>query len=200
MIVIGLLGAIALIVIAAINPIEQANRARDTRFKSDGGQLISAVDRYFAAKSEFPWVTNGTLVGVDSNADVLPFASASTVGYGVCATLPPSGCKAATLGDRGELITALELKEEFMQRDFIEKGQGTDELAKIMIGKPAGESATVYACFIPASNSTKQKACADGNVYTLDLGAGTRTAVLPDTCKGEEADYSTNGYYVCIPE
>lgn len=57
MIVIGLLGAIALIVIAAINPIEQANRARDTRFKSDAGQLISAIDRYFAANSEFPWMT-----------------------------------------------------------------------------------------------------------------------------------------------
>ena len=67
LIVIGLLGAIALIVIAAINPIEQANRARDTRFKSDSAQLISAIDRYFAARQEFPWVTAGSVTDNDSN-------------------------------------------------------------------------------------------------------------------------------------
>ena len=65
LIVIALLGAIALAVIAAINPIEQANRARDTRFKTDSANLVSAIERYFTTKSEFPWVTSGTVNGND---------------------------------------------------------------------------------------------------------------------------------------
>ena len=41
LIVIGLLGAIALIVISAINPIEQSNRARDTKYKADvDGRIV----------------------------------------------------------------------------------------------------------------------------------------------------------------
>jgi len=192
LIVIGLLGAIALIVIAAINPIEQTNRARDARFKADAGQLISAIDRYFAAKSEFPWVTSGE---VDNNEGELDFASSSTVDYGLCAT---TTCSASTETDWGELIAANELKQEFMERDFVQEGGGTDGMKKIMIGKPSGSSASVYACFIPASNSTKEKACDDGNVYTLS--GGSRTAVATAACEGKEDSYVTNSWYVCVPE
>ena len=71
LIVIGLLGAIALIVIAAINPIEQANRARDTRFKSDAAQMISAIDRYFAANSEFPYFENHTICKMTAEEEFL---------------------------------------------------------------------------------------------------------------------------------
>src|SRR3989344_1192973 len=81
LIVIGLLGAIALIVIAAINPIEQANRARDTRFKADAGQLISAVDRYFAAKDEFPWMSLTPTLTPDS---AVAFITASDPSIGLC--------------------------------------------------------------------------------------------------------------------
>jgi len=189
LIVIGLLGAIALIVIAAINPIEQSNRARDTRFKADGGQLISAIDRYFAAKSEFPWVSEGT---ASDNEEAYGFVTASDPGVGVCGD--------ASCSTGGYLMTSDELKGEFMDRDFIENGGGSDELKKILIGKPLGGSSSVYACFIPASNSTKQKACDDGNVYTISTTTGARTAVLPATCKDQEAAYVTNSWYVCVPE
>jgi prepilin-type N-terminal cleavage/methylation domain-containing protein len=189
LIVIGLLGAIALIVIAAINPIEQANRARDTRFKADGGQLISAIDRYFAAKSEFPWVTAGT---PDDNEDAFGFVTASNLGVGICGD--------ANCSTQGYLLTSDELKGEFIDRDFIENGGGSDELKKILIGKPLGGSSSVYACFIPASNSTKQKACADGNVYTISATTGARSAVLTATCTDAEDSYVTNSWYVCIPE
>jgi len=186
LIVIGLLGAIALIVIAAINPIEQANRARDTRFKADGGQLISAVDRYFAARSEFPWVT--ALLATDNDASY-GFVSAGDQGIGIC------GVDCST---DGILINVDELKPEFRNRDFIKNHTGTDASRKIFIGKSSGTSESIYACFIPLSKSTRQGAVADTKVYTVSASDGTRTQTT--ICDADTANWVTSGCYTCIPE
>lgn len=185
LIVIGLLGAIALIVIAAINPIEQANRARDTRFKADGGQLLSAIERYFTSKSDFPWVT--TLQVVNNDA-AYGFVSTSTVGVGVCAD--------AACAD-GEIMTSLELKSEFKNRDFIKKGNAADDTQKIFIGKASGASSSVYACYFPMSKSNRDTACANDKVYTISASAGTRT---PVTCTSATVWTTASGWRVCIPE
>lgn len=189
LIVIGLLGAIALIVISAINPIEQANRARDTRFKADGGQLVSAIDRYFAAKSEFPWMTLSSSYTTDS---VWPFVSATDPGNGICSgTIGSPVCSAD-----GLLVSNNELKTEFRSRDFIQNAATADK--QIMIGKDSGASSSVYACFIPLAKSTREKSCTDGKVYTISGGA--RTAVSAGSCTGASVNWVTSGYYVCIPE
>ncbi len=192
MIVIGLLGAIALIVISAINPIEQSNRARDTRFKADGGQLISAIDRYFAAKSEFPWMT-GTVVQTD---DALDFITAADSSIGLCGTT----CTGSATTSFGVLINNDELKTEFRDRDFVKNSaQGADK--QIMIGKAAGASSSVYACFIPLSKSFREKACTDGKAYTLSAG-GVRTAITANdaSCAATSATWVSAPQYVCIPE
>lgn len=185
LIVIALLGAIALIVIAAINPIEQANRARDTRLKADGAQLVSAIDRYFAARSEFPWVTVGEVTNNDS---AYGFVSATTQGVGVCGT---------SCNEDGLLITNDELKTEFRNRDFI---QTSEPSKQIFIGKAQGTSESVYACFIPMSKAVRQSACAAGNVYTISQSDGSRTLVSQTTCSNPSANWADNGWYICIPE
>lgn len=191
MIVIGLLGAIALIVIAAINPIEQANRARDTRFKSDAGQLISAIDRYFAANSEFPWMTVNVSYDTD---DSFGFVTAANQEVGVAG---------ATVSVDGVLITTNELKTEFRNRDFIQKSAtGIDK--QILIGKEQGSSASVYGCFIPLANSTKQVAVRDGKVYTPNATTGEKGSAVT-TCDGANGDgagvnWTSNSCYVCIPD
>lgn len=189
LIVIGLLGAIALIVIAAINPIEQSNRARDTRFKADSGQLVSAIERYFAARSAFPWVTVGVAA---SNEAAFGFVTASSEGVGVCG---------ATCSADGELLSALELKSEFQNRDFIQNGGGSDNTKKIYIGKAIGSSSSVYGCFVPMSKSTRDKSCADGNVYTVNTSNGTRSAVATGTCTGATWSVTAGSeWMVCVPE
>ena len=50
LIVIAILGILAVAVLAAINPIEQINRGRDTGSRSDAEQLLSAIDRFYAYK------------------------------------------------------------------------------------------------------------------------------------------------------
>ncbi len=179
------MGAIALIVIAAINPLEQANRARDTRFKGDSAQLIAAIDRYFASKNQFPWVTTNTAYTNDTS---FGFVSAGAVDVGICGD--------ATCSADGELLKSLELKTEFKNRDFI-KATTVDK--QLFMGKAAGASSSTYACFIPLSKSIRDKACADSKVYTISATDGTRTAVTPTTCSGATYWTSSPGY-ICVPE
>lgn len=193
LIVIGLLGAIALIVIAAINPIEQANRARDTRFKSDAAQLISAIDRYFAANSQFPWMT---VTPTYSTEDAFGFVTSSDQEVGLCG---------ATCSDNGVLITANELKTEFRNRDFVKNGgAGATIDEQILIGKEDGSSASIYACYVPLANATKQKSVQAGNVFQPSTTTGARGAAVT-TCDGANGDgagvdWVSNGCYVCLPE
>src|SRR3989304_2780959 len=81
LIVIALLGVLAAAVLAAINPLEQANRARDTRMRSDASQMLAAHDRYFVSTDDFTWVTNGD---VTNNDAAFGFVNAVGQGAGIC--------------------------------------------------------------------------------------------------------------------
>lgn len=192
LIVIGLLGAIALIVIAAINPIEQANRARDTRYKADGAQLISAIDRYFAARSEFPWVSAELVAG---NELAYGFVPATDQGVGLCG----ESCTGDT-GD-GLLLTSEELKTEFKNRDFVKNYDSDDPSSTIFIGKSTSASGSVYACFVPLAKSTKKDAVENDKVVTIS-DSGTRTPT--DLCDADDAVWTgtsmANSCFVCVPE
>lgn len=183
LIVIALIGVLVLVVLAAINPIEQANKARDTRFRSDGAQLLAAIDRYFASKSEFPWVT---VAPTYSNDDDFGYMSAANELVGVCGTL--SNCDLD-----GVLISNLELKESFRGRDFLTAS--TDD-KRIHVGKAAGASKSTYACFYPQSKSIRDKAIAEGKVYSALNIDGTRTVAPSGTC---DPTWTTS-CYVCVPD
>ena len=193
LIVIGLLGAIALIVIAAINPIEQANRARDARFKADGGQVISAIDRYFASHSSFPWVDcSGCSLDIE---DEFSFTSAGSEEVGLCG----ANCSTA-----GLLITSDELKNEFLSRDFVKNitdhsNNSSQPDKKVFIGKGSGSSASVYSCYVPLSKSNREKAIADDKVRSLSfdvVGIPSESSA----CTSASDDWATTGCYVCVPE
>ncbi|HKC04346.1 MAG TPA: type II secretion system protein [Patescibacteria group bacterium] len=189
LIVIGLLGAIALIVISAINPIEQANKARDARFKADASQLISAIERYYASNSVFPWQNCGAGV-CPTSSDQFGFISANDTSVGLCGTV---ACNDQT----GVLIASDELKTEFLTRDWVKAGPTAVE-TQIQIGKGSGSSSSVYACFIPLAKATKDTALANHTVRAIGFTNG-----LPNsgTCANSTTDnWTTKGCYVCIPE
>lgn len=190
LIVIGLLGAIALIVLSAINPIEQSNRARDTKFKSDSSQLISAIERYFTQRAEFPWQTN-TPATYTSADTAFPFTSATSLDIGIC------GTSAAACSTDGLLIVNDELKTEFRNRDFI-KGNPSAVDKKINVGKATGSSSSIYACFVPLSKSMRQKSCTDGKVYTLS--GSTRSAVSCTAASTWVVTPAGSEWVVCLPE
>ena len=155
LIVIALLGVIATIVIAAINPIEQANRAADAGMKADASQLVSAVQRYYASHSEFPWnsCTGGGCTPLVSTAEgPLPWTSADAVGIGICGTAG-TGCKAETT--HGVLITSLELQTAFLSKSWIGPTSALPP-NELLVGKGTGASSSVYVCWIPKANSNRQ--------------------------------------------
>lgn len=55
LVVISILGILAVAVLSAINPIEQINRGRDTRSRSDAEQLVTSIERYNAFQQYYPW-------------------------------------------------------------------------------------------------------------------------------------------------
>ena len=55
LIVIVILGLLAAVVLAAINPVEARNKAVDTANKADASQVVNALDRYFTSKGSYPW-------------------------------------------------------------------------------------------------------------------------------------------------
>ena len=158
LIVIALLGVIATIVIAAINPIEQANRASDASQKADASQIVSALQRYYTSNSQYPWqvVTPGTY----SSSDIaFPFVNAKDPNVGLCSV---GGCTAG-----GELVTSNELQSAFISRSFF-KSTSSDGI--LYVGKGSGSSSTVYVCWIPKSNSDRQKIITSKQVINVSAG------------------------------
>ncbi len=184
LIVIGLLGAIALIVISAINPIEQSNKARDARFKADASQMISAIERFYASNSKFPWeACSGCTATAE---DAVDFITASDTSIGLCGS---SGCATG-----GILVTSNELKTEFLTRDWVKAATGDKQ---ILIGKDQGSSSSVYACFVPLAKSTKDTAIADASVRTNSFtGDGIPSA---GSCTTSTEKWFDNSCFVCIP-
>jgi len=185
LIVIALIGVLAVAVLAAINPLEQLNRARDTGMESDASQLLAAIDRYYASQEEFPWVTvykAGGTGGVANNDAAYGFTSAQVQAVGVCG----ADCTAD-----GVLLMNLELKSEFRKRKFITTTDTTGtEL--LYIGKAQGASTSVYSCWVPKSRSNRAKA--------------TQTLTVGSTAMGTAADCVTRTYasldtscVICIP-
>lgn len=179
LIVLALMGVVALIVLAAINPLEQANRVRDAKFKDDTAELLAAIDRYYSAKGEFPWVTYGA---VSSNDSAFGFVVAGAAGVGICGT---------SCGVDGALITSQEIKAEMRTRDFV---SATTVEKQIMVGKAQATSSAAYGCYIPQSKNIRDSAIARGKVYTISTSDGTRASTT--SCNTIWA----NTCYVCVPE
>lgn len=59
LIVIALLGALAVGLLAALDPFEQLKKGTDTGIRNTVSEIHGAVIRYYAIKSEMPWGTTG---------------------------------------------------------------------------------------------------------------------------------------------
>lgn len=174
LIVIALLGVIATIVIAAINPIEQANRASDAGKKSDASQLVSAIQRYYASHSQYPWEIVDP-DNYDSSGVAFGFITAANPGVGLCGGTP--GAPDCSAG--GELITSNELQNTLLSRTFI-KTQSSDSM--LYVGKGESASSSVFVCWVPKALSNRQTAIANHRVIDLSAGFANGLPVATDGC------------------
>ena len=188
LIVIAILGILAVAVLAAINPIEQINRGRDTGSRSDSEQLLSAIDRFYAYKGYYPWVTNPNDTsdlawrGVAGDTDIT-LTSGSITAWADNAT--PTPCyvldKIAN-GDGADCDGTNEVK-----RSFVDKVTKTDynHLYVYYNGDPGS---SMYVCFKPQSGAMQKDA------------VDRCTAGLPDDLVDASSEICvTDEEYLCLP-
>ena len=193
LIVIAILGILAVAVLAAINPIEQINRGRDTGSSSDSEQLLSAIDRFYAYKGYYPWVTNPN---DDATLDWRGVAGGSTItfnGGSIAAWddgATPTPCyildKIANGNSDGSCAGTNEVK-----RSFIDKITKSDynHLYVYYNGDPGS---SMYVCFKPQSGSQQEEAA--------DRCGDTTGTGLPDDLRDAATNVCADGAeYVCLP-
>lgn len=198
LIVIAILGILAVAVLAAINPIEQINRGRDTGSRSDAEQLLSAIDRFYAYKGYYPWVQNPNTVSLLSWRGV---AGATAVTYanndGSSTTIAAwmdalsGGCAVLDKIANGDDANCDGTNE--VKRSFVDKITKSDyNHLFVYYNGEAGSS--LYVCFKPQSGAMQEDAatrCVDeaGAGLPDDLRAAATAAGI--CAAGEE--------YSCLP-
>lgn len=197
LIVIAVLGILATAVLAAINPIEQINRGRDTGSRSDAEQLISAIDRFYATKGFYPWMSGAnslntsTFIDPDTDTGFVELDGTTALG-----------------GDGVDMLAGLstggssELKASFVSRV-------TDPTTnRLSIYNNGVSSSSTYVCFKPKSNAFREEAWTR---CSIDNGGRTINTALPDdypkdvaclggnTCVGATTADAAVDCYICLP-
>lgn len=190
LVVIAVIGVLAVAVLSSINPIEQINKGRDTRTRSDAAQLINAVDRYYAIHEVYPWnVDNASDAaggdGFDAGTNVTPSTLFSFIGDG-STLISEEGLSAGETD--WDWVNALsetaEVKEGFVQR--------LKDDNKLFLGKAEGYNETMYVCFQPTSNAFKQEAA------TNCLNQTTESPIAGVTTCEDGADIDALNL-ICLP-
>jgi len=173
LIVIAVLGILAIAVISAINPIEQINRSKDTGSTSDTEQLISAIDRYYASQTLYPWQA----VTTD------PIALAWTK---VGSTTPVNMLARLSEGTTGTIVGTGELKASYINRI------SQASYNYLHIYKGANDSDSVYICYKPLSKSFQTTAA-------TRCAAGGHPADYPGGACGNTTDCGSEKNCICLP-
>lgn len=175
LVVIAVIGVLSVAVLSAINPIEQINKGRDTRARSDAAQLINAVDRYFAIKEEYPWNTDNGDTWTTTNV---------IDGYATQFIFEETGDEFPVADDTSTAISLWEWTDNLVLTSEVKQGftnrLSSDENVHYYINKAADANATMHVCFYPSSNAFQteaQEECANSDWPLV---------ACPDTCVGSE--------------
>lgn len=191
LVVIAILGVLAVVVLGAINPLEQINRGRDTSSKADAEAIISAIERYNANISRFPWMYNDA-----SDKDITPMTAITTTAPAQDTTL----CPLLTLLGQGSSSCngTQEIKAAMVERVGTETAPRNHWI--YYQGTSTGDS--IYICFSPQSNAFRQLAKETCNNWGTTGPADVDWAVFgPSVCPtgtGENAAGEV-GPMVCLP-
>lgn len=134
LIVIAVLGILAVAVLAAINPIEQINRGRDTGSRSDAEQLIGAIDRYYTANGYYPWQDE-------------PDDDADTGWIEVDAAWVSNGPSGDIVLDRLSSVGTAEVKASFTDRI------SQSDYNTLFVYNEGTQGDSTYVCFLPRSQN-----------------------------------------------
>lgn len=181
LVVIAVIGVMATAVLSAINPLEQINKGNDTGLRSDAEQLLSAVDRYYSSLGYFPWMN-----GANDAANV------NVTWQNVISLNAASGYQ--------PFLTNLESTQE-IKHGFTLRLSDTNRTQLELMYDNSATSPTMYACFIPKSNSFLTEA--HNRCKSTTTTAGTPYGSGVQACPGglgASAPCLTNkNCRVCLP-
>lgn len=213
LIVIALIGVLAVALMATLNPIEQVNKARDSKFKNDAAEVLAAIERYYATQNYYPWspqVWGGEGTGIADETEVA--LHSRMPGFGVCygaaydTDLGAGSCISATVeAERGDLIKTDELKSSFANKEpFGALTVATNYINMFYLYKAADDS-SIYVCYIPkAKSNRKYSATESQNMKNLTIvnDLPTTIAGVGDQATVDAALWTTaaDSYFKCVPE
>ncbi len=130
LIVIALLGALAVGLLAALDPFEQLKKGTDTGVRNTVSEFQGAVIRYYAIKNQMPWCADATCsTWEDGLADTVTAATLNNMTNTI-----------------GNVVTSGELKTDFITL------AGTTTLSKISVFG-SNSLASIEVCFKPTAKS-----------------------------------------------
>ena len=181
LIVISVLGILAVAVLSAINPVEQINRSRDTGTRSDAEQLISAIDRYYAGKSFYPWA-------LDANSDNTALDTLTEI----TAADQAFGTDNQLVLDRLSAGGTAELKATFVNRIVGESNRS------LWLYNAGEQGDSTYVCFVPQSASFRDEAWERCSNELPDDFPATACPVENCTDQADSSEDATD-CYICLP-
>jgi prepilin-type N-terminal cleavage/methylation domain-containing protein len=191
LVVISVIGVLAVAVLSSINPIEQINKGRDTRTRSDVAQLINAVDRYFAVHEIYPWndATYATALAGDTQYDIAfpdGTACADTAGF----------CLISGNGNDTEWLDALTATSE-VKGGYISRLRNAN--VPIQAQKGVGNNETMFGCFEPASQAFQDEAI--GSCIAAQNGGGIGADIPAEACPNGPYDATSTwtDELICLP-
>lgn len=130
LIVIALLGALAVGLLAALDPFEQLKKGTDTGVRNTVSEMQGAIIRYYAIKNQMPWCADGDCATFeDGLTDVVTAATANTMTDTI-----------------DNIVVSGELKTDFSTL------AGTATLKKLIVFG-SNSLATVEVCYLPTAKS-----------------------------------------------
>ena len=220
LIVIALIAILSVAVLATINPIEQANKAKDSSVQNDAAEVMNSYERYYANAQSYPWMAYGPS-GSKPSVESAMLLRSDTLGFGICnagetseaATTQVMSCE-TTSNTPGLLISTDELKTAFMGKDeFKTVVGGAHPENALWLYKEKGSGGGVYVCYVPKAKSNRESStntlyCLTGGTDPARTLAGSGTCVAPPTT-GVGADAwgepmaaisaGTVGIFKCVP-
>ena len=175
LIVIALLGALAVGLLAAIDPLEQFRKGSDTSVRSIASELHQGIIRSYASLSRMPWDTDNSAQYINA------FADTNVVRTNVIQ----------------QVINVGELKSNFAEV------AGEGKLSRIWVaGQDGGDDTNplnpqVIVCYRPESRSQR---CDPNTVFTVDTTAIGISSVSRDTttCNSTNCGNTNYNCYWCI--
>lgn len=188
LVVIAVIGVLAVAVLSSIDPIEQINKGRDTRKRSNAAQLINALDRYYAIQELYPW-NDATYVVALAGSDTPP-NSAFPDAVACTANANGSCVVGGPTYTTPDWLQALADVSEVKQ-SFVDQLSDTSATNILYVFKALDDD--VFVCFTPASKQFQLEAI-DGCV--------DRAANLPAAaCANGPYDATTEwtDELICLP-